>query len=319
MLTTLPLAAILVADDDGRFCEVNTAATTLLQYSERQLLSMHIWDITAAPQRNDARALWRDFIKAGNQAGTYQVRRADGRRVTVHYEAVANFRPERHLSVLRPVSQALAESRPLDECPYERPFRADFDRCPAYQPLLAHMADSNEHAVRPVWTCEHLAATRIPDEARYYGRCGLGDAMDRSRWLTAARQDHLLEIRRLRIGFYAEAQDQVSELIAARTAIHSEGSWYERRQRLAGSIAGVLDAFDAFSHRTALEFVAVGVNVTLLRSCLQATLELFGQDWKADSLRPPVSLVSQYPKPVQAFLRPDLVASDLLKKPSVVA
>ena len=318
-LTVPPLAAILVADDDGRFCEVNIAATRLLQYSESQLLAMHIWDITAPSQRSDARALWREFIKAGSQAGTYQVRRADGRRVTVHYEAVANFRPERHLSVMRPLSEALAESRPLDECPYERPFGVDFDRCPAYQPLLTYMADSNEHAVRPVWTCEHLAATQIPGEARYYGRCGLGDALDRSRWLTAAAELHFLPIRRLRIRFYAEALEPVRELMAARTADLSEGSRGERHQRVALGIAGVLAAFDAFSDKNAPEFAAAGVDVARLRSCLQATLDLFRRQWNADSLRPPADLVSQYPVTVRAFMRPDLVAADLLKTPSGVA
>ena len=312
------MAAILVADDDGRFCEVNQAATALLQYSERQLLAMHVWDITAPSQRTDARALWREFIKAGSQAGTYQVRRADGRRVTVHYEAVANFRPERHLSVMRPLSEALAESRPLDECPYERPFGADFDRCPADQPLLVHMADSNQQAVKPVWTCEHLAATRIPGEARYYGRCRLGDALDRSRWLTTAAHNHVLEIRRLRTGFYREAEDQIRELMAGRTAYLSDGSRDESRQRLTAGIGGVLGAFDAFSCRNAVEFAEAGVNVMQLRSCLQATLDLFSGQWDADSLRPPASLVLQYPATVQAFLRPDLAAGDLQASPSVI-
>lgn len=318
-LTLPPLAAILVADDDGRFREVNQAATSLLQYSEAQLLAMHIWDITAPSQRTDARALWRDFIKAGNQAGTYQVRRADGRRVTVHYEAVANFRPERHLSVMRPLSQALAESRPLDECPYERPFRVDFDRCSAYQPLLVYMADSNEHPVQPVWTCEHLAATRIPGEARYYGRCGLGDALDRSRWLTAAGEHDFLEIRRLRIRFYAEAQDQVRELMEARTAALGEGSPDASHRRLALGIAGILGAFDAFTHKNAAEFGDAGIDITGLRSCLQATLDCFRRQLNADSLRPPASLVAQYPQTVRAFMRPDLVATDLLRIPSGVA
>jgi len=42
-----PLAAVLVADDEGRFCETNANAVALLKYSERELMSMYVWDITA--------------------------------------------------------------------------------------------------------------------------------------------------------------------------------------------------------------------------------------------------------------------------------
>jgi hypothetical protein len=93
------------------------------------------------------RSLWQAFLKAVRQAGVYQVRRGDGRRVTVQYEAVAQFQPGRILSILHPMSPALPESRPLDECPFERPFPAVFDRCPTSQPLLAPMADSRDQAV----------------------------------------------------------------------------------------------------------------------------------------------------------------------------
>jgi len=142
-----PLAAILFADDEALFREINANAVALLKYSEQELLSMHVWDITASEQQADARSLWQEFLKAGRQAGVYQVRRGDARRVTVQYEALAQFRPGRNLSILHPMSPALPESRPLDECPFERPFPADFDRCPTSQPLLAPMADSRDQAV----------------------------------------------------------------------------------------------------------------------------------------------------------------------------
>jgi PAS domain S-box-containing protein len=306
-----PRAAVLVADDEGRFCETNANAVALLKYSKRELLSMHVWDITAPEQRTEARRLWKDFLTAGHQAGVYQVRRGDGRRVTVQYEAVAQFRPGRNLSILHPVSPAMAESRPLDECPFERPFPADFDRCPTSQPLLAPMADSTGQAVNPVWTCEHLSATKIPGQHRYYGRCGLGDAPGRSRWLELARDHHLLDIRRLRVDFWSEAEPQISELIAAKAAVLSGDSRAEPGRRLQGAVTALLDGLDAFAGRNSDGFAAARLDHTKLRNCVQTTLNDILESRAAEVLRPSPSLIATYPLPVQAFLRPDLVAASL--------
>lgn len=303
-----PLAAVLVADDEALFREVNANAVALLKYSEQELLSLHVWDITAPEQHGDARTLWQEFLEAGRQAGIYQVRRADARRVTVQYEAVAHFRPGRNLSILHPVSPALAESRPLDECPFERPFPADFDRCPTSQPLLAPMADSRDQAVSPVWTCEHLSATKIPGQHRYYGRCGLGDAMGRSRWLEAAAAHHLLDIRQLRVDFWRAAAGPLAEVIGAQSAHRAGGSGQEPRLRLAAAVAAVLDMLDAFAAGNSTRFAAAGLDHTMLRTCIQAALRDSVETRKVEGLRPSADLVGRYPQAVEAFLRPDLVA-----------
>jgi len=301
-----PAAAMLIADDEALFHEANAAAVALLKYSEPELKSMHVWDITEAPQRGDALTMWREFLTAGHQSGVYQIRRSDGRRVTVQYEAVAHFRPGRHLSVLRPVSRAQPGSRPLDECPFERPFPRDFDGCPAYQPLLAHMADSRDQAVSPVWTCEHLAATRIPGQSRYYGRCGLGDAVGRSQWLFAAGT-RLLEIRQLRMDFYREAEAQLGELIAAQAASRFAPGRPEEGRRLQAATSAVLDALDAFARRNRRDFEAAGLDPVSLRNCVEATLKHDLRELKVAGLRPLAAMVADYPWAVQAFLRPDLV------------
>ena len=311
LATASPLAAVLVADDDALFCETNANAVTLLKYSEQELMSMHVWDITAPEQHAVARALWQDFLKAGRQAGVYQVRRGDGRRVTVQYEAIAHFRPGRNLSILHPMSPALAESRPLDECPFERPFPADFDRCPASQPLLVPMADSRGQAVNPVWTCEHLSATKIPGQHRYYGSCGLGDAIGRSAWLDAAPDHQLLVLRRLRIDFWRAAEAQLAELIVARAADLSGGSQQEPRQRLVTAVTAVLDVLDAFAASNSKRFAEAGLNHTVLRNSVHATLNEALHSRTAEGLRPSADLVGEYPLAVQAFLRPDLVAARL--------
>jgi PAS domain S-box-containing protein len=297
-----------VADDEARFREVNGAALALLKYSELELLSMYVWDITVAPQRGDAAAMWREFLKAGHQAGVYQIERSDGRRVTVQYEAVANFKPGRHLSILRPVSASQPESRPLDECPFERPFPRDFDRCPASQPLLAPMSNSRDEAVQPVWTCEHLSATRLHPQARYYGRCGLGDALGRSRWLAAAADNGLLEIRALRVEFYKAAAAELSELIAAQAAIKS-GTMRPGDRNLDSASRAVLGTLDAFAGERSGAFASAGLDPALLRRCLEATLSLATHRIDVEAMRPPAELVAGYPRAVQAFLRPDLMSA----------
>src|SRR6059058_4312599 len=60
-----PSAAVLVADDEARFLEVNDAAVRLLKYSASQLSAMHAWDITAGPQVGDAKLMWKDFLSLG--------------------------------------------------------------------------------------------------------------------------------------------------------------------------------------------------------------------------------------------------------------
>jgi hypothetical protein len=47
-------------------------------------------------------------------------------------------------------------TRPDDECPYPRPFPADFNSCPAYQPRQFIPLDTLYQPLDPVLTCRHL-------------------------------------------------------------------------------------------------------------------------------------------------------------------
>ena len=312
METTLPLlppsAAVLVADDEARFREVNDAATRLLKYSASELTAMHVWDITAGPQLGDAKLMWKDFLSHGRQAGVYQVRRSDGRRVTVQYEATANVEPGRHLSILQPVSRAQPETRPLDECPFERPFPRDFNGCPAYQPVLAQMADSREQPIAQVWTCDHLTGQRIASKPTYYARCALGDAVDRSAWLQVAAERSLLKVRELRADFYRAAEKPIRRLITLQAL--SRSSMIEpaadRRLRAAGE--GVLAALSEFLQRRRAALPLADLEATTLQRAVAAALDEWRLEDGGQGLRPSEDLISTYPLAVQAFLRPDLVA-----------
>lgn len=186
-----PAVAQIVADDEAHLREVNAAAVELLRYPEAQLLQMQVWDITPESQRAGAREFWREFIAQGHQAGEYQVQTGDGRVVTVSYEAVSNFRPGLHLSLLTPVAAGHDAGRPLDECPYDRPFPAGFDRCPLYREAMSGGPHLHGRQGAPVRTCVHLAAAKFgPRRAGYYGRCRLGDALARTRISAASSESN---------------------------------------------------------------------------------------------------------------------------------
>ena len=154
-------------------------------FLDRRLLQMHVWDITPSEQRGRAREMWGEFVAAGHQAGEYQVETGDGRVISVMYEAVANFRPGLHLSLLQPLARGRSAGRPLDECPYERPFPADFDRCPTYREAFSDELTLHGHRGERVRTCAHFQLGRLAS-GRFYGRCELGDAIARTRLTHAA-------------------------------------------------------------------------------------------------------------------------------------
>ncbi len=305
-------AAVLVADDEACFQQVNENAVTLLKYSEQELKGMHVWDITPGAQIEQAQQMWRDFLARGRQAGVYQVRRADGRYVTVQYEATANFRPGQHISVLMPTSRARGGSRPLDECPFDRPFPVDFDHCPAYQPVLLEMLDSHEHSVGQIATCRHLTTSRLENQPGFYARCGLGDAIQRSRWLTTAAGRGLLKVRELRTAFYREAQAELRQLIAARAASRSTPGSAQQHDRLRAASDLVMAALAAFTQRRNAELAAAGLDPATLRRAIEATLQQDASRGTTSALAPSREAIAGYPMPVQAFLRPDLVASRLM-------
>jgi len=93
--------AILVADDSGRYVDANPAAVRLLGYPLDTLRGMTVADITA-PETATRR--WEAFERDGVQRGEIDLRARDGTVRTMEYNAVGNFRPGLHLSMLRDVT-----------------------------------------------------------------------------------------------------------------------------------------------------------------------------------------------------------------------
>src|SRR5687768_10455687 len=109
------LDAMLLADDAGRYVDVNPAACELFGLPREQLLGHTPADF-AAPGY-DGTAHYQTFLQTGRMSGQFPLLRFDGQLRTLEFNAVASVAPGRHLSVLRDVTArtraevAMRESR----------------------------------------------------------------------------------------------------------------------------------------------------------------------------------------------------------------
>jgi PAS domain S-box-containing protein len=98
-LKNLPVA-VLIANDRGRYVDVNRAASVLTGYTRRELLARAVWDLTPGVRQTLGRRLWREFLVRGRMAGIYQLRSKHGTLVRARYVAMANVLPGVHVSAL---------------------------------------------------------------------------------------------------------------------------------------------------------------------------------------------------------------------------
>jgi hypothetical protein len=75
-----------------------------------------------------------------------------------------------------------------DRCIYRRPFAADFNECPAFQPTTFLATDSRNQPLGVWRTCAHLTAgNEAGDRGRFYPRCALGTRAQRLQWVVASK------------------------------------------------------------------------------------------------------------------------------------
>lgn len=92
--------ALLIANNSGRYIDVNEHATRLTGYSRAELLRMSVWDLTPTPAAAEGRRMWHEFLHAGQMDGKYPLCRKDGREVRPDFRAWANILPGVHVSAL---------------------------------------------------------------------------------------------------------------------------------------------------------------------------------------------------------------------------
>ena len=96
--------AVLIADDDRRYINVNSAACRLLGTTPEELIGKRIDDFAPPELRPGLDAAWSEFLSVGTQSAPFTIIRTDGAAVTVQFTALAHFVPGLHLSILEPIS-----------------------------------------------------------------------------------------------------------------------------------------------------------------------------------------------------------------------
>lgn len=117
--------AILIADDDRRYVDVNEAACTLLGRSRAELLASRVDDVL--PAEMDIAGGWEKFLAAGSSRGELTIMRGT-ERIIVDYRSRARLAPNRHMSVLRDVTERARAVEAAEE--RERAFRRLADHLP---------------------------------------------------------------------------------------------------------------------------------------------------------------------------------------------
>jgi PAS domain S-box-containing protein len=139
--------AIMLADDKGKYVQVNPAATKMLGYSEEELINMNVFDIISG---NEADYLWNSFLEDGSQTGVIELVKKDGGLVICHYNATTNILPGLNLSILTDVTERKKAENALIES--EKKYRLLFHNNPLPMWMLDlpsyDIVDVNEAAIK---------------------------------------------------------------------------------------------------------------------------------------------------------------------------
>src|SRR5438270_9451158 len=205
--------------------------------------------------------------------------------------------------------------RPADECPYPKPFPADFDDCPAYQPREFIPLDTMYQPLEPVLTCRHLETRALPQRHRWYAACALGNRDARSRWVRqigGARLERIRAIQR-QLGaatapYTARLWDLKGQQLRAFRDGRDAGPATTELRGLAGEMTGELDRF---LRERSLAFAEIDMPIEAARHLIHVAIDRFIDTQYATevSFEVPDEVLQQFPEPVRNFFRPG--ASDL--------
>lgn len=201
-------------------------------------------------------------------------------------------------------------TRPDDECPYPRPFPADFDSCPAYQARQFIPLDTMYQPLDPVLTCRHLETRAMTERHRWYAACALGDAEARRRWVREVGAGRLERLRAVQRALGAAIAPYITrlwelkgqQLRALRDGKDPEPATDELR-RLGGQMTEVLSSF-VKGHSQELAAIEMPPDATM--QLVRAAVGRFVDTHFATevTLEVPDELLRRFPEPVQSFFRP---------------
>lgn len=101
------LDAIVIADDHGKFLDVNANACDLFGYSREEILLMHVGDlITLKPSESEVR--YQRYLEIGQESGEFTFVRPDNDVRVASYSA-CRLAPGQHLGILRDITERRRE------------------------------------------------------------------------------------------------------------------------------------------------------------------------------------------------------------------
>lgn len=103
--------AIVIADDDGQYVDVNPAACELFGLSREELVGRSIEEFAAEDYAYSTE--WEAFHEEGTPRGVFPLRRPDGEVRIVEYAASRDIRSGEHLSILRDVTERVEREEQL--------------------------------------------------------------------------------------------------------------------------------------------------------------------------------------------------------------
>jgi PAS domain S-box-containing protein len=96
--------AMLIYDDDARYVDANPAALELVGLPLEAILSRRFGDLSRPADRAHAAVVWTTLLQDGQQTGEWEVERPNGEVRFLEFRSTANILPNRHLSVIRDIT-----------------------------------------------------------------------------------------------------------------------------------------------------------------------------------------------------------------------
>jgi hypothetical protein len=201
-----------------------------------------------------------------------------------------------------------------DACPYPRPFPEYFDDCKTYQETVFVGLDLQYRPLRPSRTCRFLTVGEIPTQpGTFYGRCALGDAEARQRWVDSLDRERMRMLQGLRVELATLLRPSIEELwrlkgeqLRARK-LGAEGDEAAHTRTLRALSEKVGERVAAFLDARSESLQDLRLPREPLIELTRRALDAFVQQDTAEqaALELPGEVVSRLPPDVLTLLRPD--------------
>lgn len=200
--------------------------------------------------------------------------------------------------------------RPVDQCPYPKPFPPEFRECPAFRSRQFIPLDTLYQPLEPVLTCRHLQTRALPQRYRWYAACALGDAEGRRRWI---REVGPVRLERIRV-LQREMAEVMSPYMPRLWTLKGQQVLAVRDNRDAAPITAQLrsvaaqatDALDTFlaDHPVALADIELPMDAA--RNLMQLAIDRFIEPQLSSeiSIEVPDDILERFPESVRIFFRP---------------